>query len=151
MATTPNSAITPQKPYLGTCSLAAVGACTTRAPTLVSGAAAANIFPVVSLVATTDGFRVDRVNVKACSNVITAPSAAQCVTLWVSDGTTLWPQTGEIVTTVVTPSAIVASGEWQSNYDRLQVEAGESLYVSTTVATTAATTALAVTVTGAAL
>lgn len=151
MAVTPNSAVTPQGPYFGTASLAAVSACTTRAPTAVASAPGANMIQVVSQNPSTltNGARIDRVSVKACSTSVSAASAVQCVTVWVSDGVTLYPVPTEIVTTVVTPSTTVASGEWYANFDDLYVPAGGSLWVSTTIATTAATTALAVTVNGA--
>jgi hypothetical protein len=149
MATTQNSIVVPQTPYFGTASLAAVTACATRAPTAVGSAAGANIFQVTP--APTNGARIDRINVKACSTSISAATAAATVTIWVSDGTTLWPVPGEIAITVVTPSATAVSGEFQTNFDRLWVPAGGSLWVSTSVTTTPATTALAVTVSGAAL
>ena len=148
MAVTANSVVLPQTPYYGAASLAAVSACTTRAPISVASAPGANIIQV--LPAPTNGARIDRVSVKAASTSISATSAAQTVIIWVSDGTTLTPVPTEITITAIVPSTTVPSGEWFANFDKLLVPSGGSIWVGTTVTTTASTTALAVTVNGAA-
>jgi len=146
MATTPNSVITAQTPYVVNASLAAVTACTTRAPTVTASLAAANI---VALVPTsTNGRRIDYVIVKGCSSSVTAPTAVQVVTIWEHDGTTAYP-IKEIVTSVVTPSTTVASYESGQVPLNITLPSTHSLYMSTTITTTASTTALSVTAVGA--
>ena len=146
MAVTPNSVVSPQTPYFASANLSAVTACTTRAPTSVASAPGANIIQMTP--APANGARIDRISVKASSTSITAASAVQTITIWISDGTTLWPVPTEITTTVVTPSTTVSSGEWFANFDKLQVPVGGSIWVSTSITTTAATTALTVTANG---
>jgi hypothetical protein len=147
MATTPNSIITPQGPLLAPVSLAAVTACATRAPTSVASAAGANIFQVPATI-TSNGCRIDRIYVKGVSSSITAATVAQTVTVWVSDGTTVWP-IDEILVTAVTPSTTVASFQTFNTYTGLLLSSTQSLWVSTSITTTAATTALDVIATGA--
>ena len=133
--------IFPAAPYAVSASLAAVSACATRAPTVTASLAAANISLLVPT--SVNGCRVDVVRVKACSNSITAATAAQLVQLWLWDGTTAYLY-DEISVTAVTPSASVASFLAERGYANLILPATFALYISTTVATTASTTALEV-------
>jgi hypothetical protein len=132
-------------PYVASASLAAVSACTTRAPTASAGLAAANIFLLVPT--STNGVRIDQIRVKGASSSITAATVAQTVTIWEFDGTTAWP-IDEIAISAVTPSTTVPSFQILTQYQNLSLPATHSLYMSTSIATTAATTALSVTVTG---
>jgi len=146
MATTPNSIITAQTPYAVNVSLAAVTACTTRAPTATASLAGANIIAFVPV--STNGRRIDSVSLKACSSSFTAPTVAQTVTIWLHDGTHAYP-IKEIVTTVVTPSTTAASYESGPVALGITLPAAHSLYISTSVTTTASTTALCATAVGA--
>ena len=146
MAVTPNSVVTAQTPYAITASLAVVTACTTRAPTATASLAAANI---VALVPTsTNGRRIDAISIKGDASSFIAPTAVQTVTIWMHDGTTAYP-IKEVVTTLVTPSTIVASYESGMIPLGIVLPAAFSLYMSTSITTTAATTALAVSAYGA--
>jgi hypothetical protein len=146
MAVTANSVITPQLPYAVGASLAAVTACTTRAPTAVASLAGANIFQLVPT--TTNGVRIDRIYVKGVSTSFVAATVAQTVTVWLVDGTTGWAF-DEILISAVTPSTTVASFSIFQSYTGLVLPATWSMYVSTSITTTAATTALDVLATGA--
>lgn len=146
MAVTPNSVITAQTPYAITASLAAVTACSTRAPTATAGLAAANI---VALVPTsTNGRRIDAFSIKACSSAFTSATAVQTVTIWMHDGTTAYP-IKEVVTTLVTPSTTVASYDSGLIPLGVTLPSAFSLYMSTSITTTASTTALCVSAYGA--
>lgn len=147
MATTPNSIITAQTPYIFTTdSLIAATACTTRGKTATGSTTAANILPFVAT--STNGRRIDGISIKGCSTSFTAPTAAQTVTIWLDDGTNAYP-IKEVLTTLVTPSTTVAS--YESGFIPLGITllATHTLKVSTSITTTAATTALAVTAYGA--
>lgn len=146
MATTPNSVITAQTPYQITADLTALTACTTRAPTATASLAAANIVAFVPV--STNGRRIDSVSVKGASSSVTAPTAAQVVTVWLHDGTKAYPLK-EITTSVVTPSTTVASYESGLIPLNIVMPAAFSLYVSTTITTSAATTAMVITAYGA--
>ncbi len=139
------NAIVPIAPYVKSLSLAAVTANTTRAPTATADLAAANIFALTA--ASTNGLRIDKIQVQACSSVITAPTAAQVVTIWEWDGTTAWP-IDEIPVTVVTPSTTAVAFSAYHVYTNLVLPPTHVLYASTTVTTTATTTALCVTAFG---
>jgi hypothetical protein len=139
------SPVFPLTPIAPTTSLAAVTACSTRAPTASAGLAAANI---VALVASqTNGCKIDRIHINACSSSITAPTVAQTVLIWLFDATTAWV-IDEILVTAVTPSTTAAAFSVEKTYSNLVIPTGYSLYVSTTVTTTASTTALQVTAFG---
>lgn len=146
MSTTPNSVVLPQSPMVWNLSLAAVTACTTRAPTATASLAGANIFLLVPT--STNGVRVDKILVKGCSTSFVAATVAQTVTIWEWDGTTAFP-IDELVTGIVTPSTSVASYQGQSVYTNFVLPATHALYASTSITTTAATTALALSATGA--
>lgn len=146
MAVTTNAIILPQAPQVWNLSLAAVTACTTRAPTATASLAGANIFLFVA--ATTNGCRVDKILVKGCSTSFVAATVAQTVTIWEWDGTTAFP-IDELLITAVTPSTTVASFQGQTVYTNLVLPATHALYAATSITTTAATTALCLTATGA--
>lgn len=137
--------IFPAAPYVASASLTAITACTTRAPTATAGLAAANIIVLVPV--STNGIRVDMIQVKGASSSFTAATVAQTVTIWEWDGTTAWP-IDEILVTAVTPSTSVASFLGQKSYTNLVLPATHALYVSTSITTTASTTALVATAFG---
>ena len=93
------------------------------------------------------GRRIDAIQVKGISTSIIAPTVAQSVILWLSDGTTAYP-IDEITITALTPSTTVASFVTSKNYATLVIPPASTLWVSTTIATTASTTALVVTAFG---
>jgi len=146
--------IYPLTPYIATASLAAVTACTTRAPIAHASMGSTPCFAVLLVPAgaaqtpaSTAGTRIDTIRVQGISSAITAPTAAQTVLLWLDDGTT-GTVIDEILVTVVTPSTTAAAFNAAKSYTNLVVPVGSSLWVSTTVTTTASTTALAVTAFG---
>lgn len=145
MATSPYP-IAAQTPYLKSLSLAAVTACTTRAPTATASLAAANITELTPV--STNGRRVDSIQVSACSTAIGSATVAQIVGIWAWDGTTAY-LIQEITVTAVTTSATVAAftTTWYPTIP-LVLPAAFKLFASTTVTTTASTTALQVTVMG---
>ena len=134
-----------QTPYVKSTSFAATTACTTRAPTVTASLAAANIFEICPV--STNGRRIDKITVNACSTSITAPTAAQLVGIWLWDGTTAY-LIDEIVVALQTPSTTSPAFVGSKTYDTLILPAAFKLFASTTVTTTAATTALSVTVFG---
>jgi hypothetical protein len=137
--------IFPLTPYVKSLSLAAVSACTTRAPTATASLAAANILELTPV--STNGRRIDRIEVNAASSSITATTAAQLVGIWVWDGTTAY-LVDEIPVTAQAPSTTAAAFTLSRDYTTLVLPAAFKLFASTTVATTASTTALVVTVFG---
>lgn len=135
-----------QAPYFKATSLAAVTACTTRAPTATASLAAANIVALTAV--STNGLRIDSIQVQACSSAIGATTAAQLVQIWMWDGTTAF-LIDEITITAQTPSATAAAYTVTKNYTNpILVPAANVLYCSTTVTTTASTTALQVSASG---
>jgi hypothetical protein len=142
MAQSPAFAATP---YIASVSLAAVTACTTRAPTAVAGLAAAFIFQLTQ--ASVAGLRIDQVRIKAASSAIGGATTAGTVMLWESDGVTAWP-IDEFVIQPITPSPTVPSFSILSLYQTLSLPAAHSLWVSSSVTTTATTNALSVTAVG---
>jgi hypothetical protein len=141
MAVTPNSIVTPQTPYSVVATLAAVTACTTRAPTATASLAAANISAFVPT--STNGQRIDWIQVKGCSSAFTAATVAQSVMIWQHDGTTAW-LIKEIIVTAITPSTTVASYDSGPVPLNIVLPSTHSLYISTSITTTANTTALQV-------
>lgn len=133
--------IFPVTPYAISASLAAVTACTTRAPTVTASLAAANITELCPV--STNGRRIDKIAVQACSSAITAATAAQTVLIWLWDGTTAYV-IDEFVVTLQTPSTTAAAFRLEKTYTTLVLPAAFKLYMSTTVTTTASTTALSV-------
>ena len=137
--------IFPLAPYAASLSLAAATACATRAPTATAGLAAANILAFVPV--STNGLRIDTIQVKGASSAIAAATTAGLVQIWLWDGTTA-SLFDEIAVTAVTPSTTVSSFVAQKTYTNLVLQATHALYASTTVTTTAATNALVVTANG---
>lgn len=131
----------PQNAFCKSLSLAAVAACTTRAPTPVANLAAANIFLLADVSA--NDRQVTKIKVSACSSAIGATTAAQIVQIWISDGTTAYLE-DEIQVNAQTPSASAVAFSFSKYYDPLLLPANCKLYASTTVGTTASTTALQV-------
>lgn len=141
--------IYPLTPYVVNASLAAVTACTTRAPTVTASLAAANIIVLVPAgasqsPASTAGTRVDKIQIQACSSSFTAPTVAQTVTIWEWDGTTAFP-IDEITIDAKTPSTTVPPFTTSKSYTNLVIPVLHALYISTSVTTTASTTALCAT------
>jgi hypothetical protein len=137
--------IYPLTPYANSCNLTAVTACATRAPTVTASLAGANIFSLVPV--STNGIRIDRIQVQGASSAITATTAAQTVLIWLWDGTTAWV-IDEIVVTATIPSTVAPAFNAFHQYTNLVLPSTYALYAATTVTTTATTTALIVTAFG---
>ena len=137
--------IFPITPYIKSVSLAAVSACTTRAPTATAGLAAANIIELTPV--SVNGLRIDAIEVAACSSAIGATTAAQLVGIWIWDGTTAY-LFDEIVVAANPASATAAAFSVIKFHTILVLPPTFKLFVSTTVATTASTTAIQVTAFG---
>ena len=135
-----------QTPYAKTLTLVAQTACTTRAPTATGSLAAANITAFVPV--STNGLRIDSIQVNAAGTGITTANAANLVDIWLWDGTTAF-MILEIAVTAVTPSTTAAAFTTTYTFPApLVLPAAFALYASTTVTTTAAGTALQVTAFG---
>ena len=135
-----------QAPYFVAKTLAAQTACTTRAPTATASLAAANIVEVVP--ASTNGLRIDSIQVNSCSTSFTSATAGNIVGIWVWDGTTAYLFT-EILVTAVTPSTTVAGFTNTLTFvNPLVLPPTFKLFASVSVTTTASTTALQVCVMG---
>lgn len=141
MATTPTP-IFPQTPLAKPLSLANVGACTTRAPTITSALAAANIFELLPVSA--NGRKIDAIQVNGCASAIGGATTAGLVQIWMWDGTLAF-LVDEIVVSAVTPSATTPAFTITKSYANLVMPAAYKLFASTTVGTSAATNALEVT------
>ena len=145
MATTATP-IFAQTPYIKALSLAAQTACTTRAPTVTASLAAANIVAFVPT--STNGLRIDSIQVNAVGTSISTANAANVVGIWAHDGTTAY-LINEIVVTAVTPSATAAAYTGTLTFAQpLNLPSAYSLYASVGVTTTAAGTALQATAFG---
>jgi len=135
-----------QTPYAKTVGLTAQTACTTRAPTATASLAAANIIAFVPT--STNGCRVDSIQVNACGTSISTINAANTVMIWQHDGTTAF-MIQEISVTAVTPSATTPSFTTTYVFPiPLNLPSTSSLYVSVGVTTTASGTALQATAFG---
>jgi len=135
-----------QTPYAKSLSLAAQTATTTRAPTATANLAASNITAFVPI--STNGLRIDSIQVNNCGSTLTTANAANLVGIWLHDGTTAF-HIAEIPVTATTPSTTVAAFTTVFTFPQpLNVPPAFSLYASTTVTTTAAGTALQVTAYG---
>lgn len=135
-----------QAPYMACTTLAAQTACTTRGPTATANLAAANIVQIVPT--STNGLRIDSIQVNACSTSFVAATTANIVGIWVWDGTTAFLFT-EILVTALTPSTAVAGFTTTLTFaNPLVLPSTFKLYASVSVTTTAATTALQVSVMG---
>ena len=135
-----------QTPYAKTLTLVANTACTTRAPTATGSLAGANITAFVPV--STNGLRIDSIQVNAAGTGITTANAANLVDIWLWDGTTAF-MILEVAVTAVTPSTTSAAFTTTYTFPApLVMPAAFALYASTTVTTTAAGTALQVTAFG---
>ena len=135
-----------QTPYAKSVTLAAQTACSTRAPTATASTAAANIIAFVP--ASTNGLRIDSIQVNACGTGITTANAANVVGIWVDDATSAY-LIAEILVTAVTPSATTAAFTTTYTFPLpLNLPAAFVLKASVGVTTTAAGTALQVTAFG---
>lgn len=135
-----------QAPYLTCTTLAAQTACITRGPTATANLAAANIIEIVPT--STNGLRIDAIQVNACSTSFTSATDGNIVGIWVWDGTTAYLFT-EILVTAVTPSTTVAGFTTTLTFaNPLVLPATFKLFASVSVTTTAASTALQVCVMG---
>ena len=135
-----------QTPYIVTKTLAAQTATTTRAPTATANLAAANIVAFVPT--STNGCRIDSIQVNACGTSISTINAANTVMIWQYDGTTAF-MIQEISVTAVTPSATTPSFTTTYVFPiPLNLPSTSSLYVSVGVTTTASGTALQATAFG---
>ena len=139
--------IFPITPCVLQASLAAASACTTRGPIAHASLTASPCFAVALGSTSAFGRRIDAIQIKGISTAIAAPTVAQSVILWLSDGTTAYP-IDEIPVMALTPSTIVASFLASKSYTTLVIPPASTLWVSTTIATTASTTALVVTAFG---
>ena len=131
-----------QTPYAKVLKLDAQTACTTRAPTATASLAGANITAFVPV--STNGLRIDSIQVNGISTGISVASVANVVGIWIWDGTTAYLWT-EILTTVVTPSTTAVA--YTATYTPtlpLNLPAAFALYASVSVTTTAAGAALQV-------
>ena len=143
MASTPQFAATP---VIASLSLAAVTACATRAPTPTASLAAANIFALTN--ASTNGLRIDAIEVQAASTAIGAATTAGLIQIWEWDGTSAF-LIDEIAVTAVTPSATAAAFTTMKTYALpINLPAAHRLYAASTATTTAAANALSVTAYG---
>lgn len=135
-----------QTPYAKSVTLAAQTACSTRAPTATASTAAANIIAFVP--ASTNGLRIDSIQVNACGTGISTANAANVVGIWVDDATTAFLLV-EIPVTAVTPSTTAAAFTVTYTFPLpLNLPAAFVLKASVGVTTTAAGTALQVTAFG---
>ena len=131
-----------QTPFYVAADLTAATACATRAPTATASLAGANILAFTST--STNGLRIDSIQVQASSTSMTSATAAQIVGIWMWDGTKAW-LIDEITVSAQTPSTTSPAFTLTKYYTNpIQVPAANKLYVSTTVTTTASTTALVV-------
>lgn len=131
-----------QTPLIGYLDMSAQTACTTRGKTATASLAAANIVQLLNT--TTNGCRIDSIQVNACSTSITAATAANLVQIWIWDGTNAQLYT-EIAVSALTPSTTTAAFTTTLTLTNpLVLPSTYKLYASVTVTTTAATTALQV-------
>ncbi len=135
--------IFPLVPWASTADLSAATACTTRGPIAHASLTSTPCFAVALSTTSTNGRRIDKIQVQAISTAITATTAAQNVLLWMSNGTTGYV-IDEITVAALAPSATSPAFSTYKTYDNLVLPPAFTLYASTTVTTTASTTALAV-------
>jgi hypothetical protein len=134
-----------QTPYIKSLSLLTTAACTTRAPTATASLAAANIVELTPV--STNGRRIDAIEVAAAANAIGGATVAGIIGIWAWDGTTAY-LIDEIPVLPVPPSATAPAFTTKRNYSDLNLPAAFKLFASTSVTLAAATTALTVTVFG---
>lgn len=131
-----------QSPLIGYLDMSAQTACTTRGKTATASLAGANIIQLLNT--TTNGCRVDSIQVNACSTSMTATTAANLVGIWIWDGTNAQLY-NEIAVTAVVPSTTTAGFTTTITFTNpLVLPSTYKLYASVSVTTTAITTALQV-------
>jgi len=131
-----------QSPLIGYLDMSAQTACTTRGKTATASLAGANIIQLLNT--TTNGCRVDSIQVNACSTSMTATTAANLVGIWIWDGTNAQLY-NEIAVTAVVPSTTTAGFTTTITFTNpLVLPSTYKLYASVSVTTTASTTALQV-------
>jgi len=135
--------IFPISPIIGIASLAAATACTTRGPIAYASLGSSPCYAVQLMATSTNGVRIDKIQVQAISTSMVAATVAQTVLIWATDGVTAYV-VDEISVSAVTPSTVVPAFVTSKSYTNLNLPATWSLWASTTVTTTASTTALAV-------
>ena len=136
-----------QTPFASSLSMTAQTACSTRAPTATASLAAANIIEFVTT--STNGLRIDSIQVNACGTGISTANAANIVGIWLWDGT-IARLINEILVTAVTPraSAVAAFTTTFTFSTPLSLPSTYKLFATVGVTTTAAGTALMVTAFG---
>jgi hypothetical protein len=139
--------IFPATPYTITASLVAASACTSRGPVAIAAVGDTPVFAVALVPVSTNGIRIDKIQVKGCATAIAGATTAGSVIVWLSSGVTVFP-IDEILIPVVTPSASVASVDVAKEYTKLVLKATDTLWVSSTIAGVAAAHALCVTAYG---
>ena len=131
-----------QSPLIGYLDMSAQTACTTRGKTATASLAGANIIQLLNT--TTNGCRVDSIQVNACSTSMTATTAANLVGIWIWDGTNAQLY-NEIAVTAVVPSTTTAGFTTTITFTNpLVLPSTYKLYASVSVTTTSSTTALQV-------
>jgi hypothetical protein len=131
-----------QSPLIGYLDMSVQTACTTRGKTATASLAGANIIQLLNT--TTNGCRIDSIQVNACSTSITATTAANLVGIWIWDGTNAQLYT-EIAVTAVVPSTTSAGFTTTLTFTNpLVLPSTYKLYASVSVTTAASTTALQV-------
>lgn len=131
-----------QSPLIGYLDMSAQTACTTRGKTATASLAGAFIFQILNT--TTNGCRIDSIQINACSTSMTATTAANLVGIWIWDGTNAQLYT-EIAVTAVAPSTTSAGFTTTLTFTNpLVLPSTYKLYASVSVTTTASTTALQV-------
>lgn len=131
-----------QAPLIGYVDISAATACTTRAKTATASLVTPTFYQLLNT--TTNGARIDSIQVNACSTAIGATSALGLVGIWIWDGTNAQLYT-EIAITAVVPSATAAAFTTTLTLvNPLVLPSTYKLYASSTVTLTASTTALQV-------
>ena len=136
--------IFPGTPWANTADLSNATACTTRNTTLTANLASSPCYAVMLANISTNGKRIDKIQVQAASSNIAAVTVAQTVLLWMSNGTTAYV-IDEFVVSASSPSTSVPAFNTFKTYTNLVIPASYTLWVSTTASTTSSTTALTVT------
>jgi len=131
-----------QSPLIGYLDMSAQTACTTRGKTATASLAGANIIQLLNT--TTNGARIDSIQVNACSTAIGSQTADNLVGIWIRDGTNAQLY-NEIAVTAVVPSTTTAGFTTTITFTNpLVLPSTYKLYASVSVTTTASTTALQV-------
>jgi hypothetical protein len=94
-----------QAPYMACVSFITTSATTSRAPVAV-GSIPATMLPLTAV--STNGLRIDSIQVNACGTSQTTANGTNVVGIWVSDATNVYLLV-EIPTTSVTPTAATAA------------------------------------------